>query len=142
MIRLILLGALLIQSAFAQNPAQPTPSGANGTFRVITVLTTTPTSICSLTASASVVLPSNCSSRIFYVCAGDVNASAGTGVWVSIVDGQSNSFWTTVAPLSTTAASNYNIPFGAYPFCRPFPSGVVVSASANSTITLSLSGYY
>ena len=134
---------LLLGQLFAQNPAQPKPSGANGTFRVVGyVLTSTPTNICSIAASASVVLPSSCTGRIFYVCSGDVNAASGTSVGITISDGQSNAFWAAVAPLSTTAASSYNIPFGAYPFCRPFPNGIVVSASSSSVITLSISGYY
>ena len=139
-----ILALFLAQSSTAQNPAQPTPVGANGTFRVIGyVLTTSPVNICTLTASASIVLPlANCSGRIFYVCSGDVNANAGTSATVTITDGQSNSFWTTINPLSSSNASSYNIPFGAYPFCRPFPSGIVVSASSNSTFTLSLTGYY
>jgi hypothetical protein len=141
--RLVLLIALLTQIVLAQNPAQPTPVGANGTFRVIGyVLTTTPTNICTLTASASIVLPATCTGRIFYVCSGDVNASAGTPATITIKDGQGNFFWNALTPLSSTAASSYNIPFGAYPFCRPFPSGIVVSASSNTVITLNLSGYY
>jgi hypothetical protein len=141
--RLFFLLILTVFGAIAQNPAQPTPNGANGTFRVIGyVLTTTPTNLCSLSASASVLLPPSCSGKILYVCAGDVNASSGTSVSVTLRDGQGNYYWNGIAPLSTAAASSFLIPFGVYPFCRPFPSGILASASSNSTITLSISGYY
>lgn len=141
--RLILLITLLSGCALAQNPAQPTPAGANGTFRVVGyVLTNTPTNICTLAASAGVVLPSSCNGRIFYVCSGDVNASVGTAATITIKDGVGNSFWNAVPALSGFNGSSFNIAFGAYPFCRPFPSGIVVSSSLGSVVTLSISGYY
>jgi len=131
-----LLAALSISAV-----AQTRPSGTNGTWRIAGyVLTTAQVSLCTLTASASIV-PPPCNA-ILYVCTSDVNASAGTAATVTIADALGNAFWTTVAPLSSSAASSYNIPVGTYPFCRPFPAGMLVSASAGSTITFAASGYY
>jgi len=146
---LIFLALTLVAYLCAQAPAQKPFSvpGTNGTWSVTGyVLTTSPVNVCSLTSSGSRQVAAPTCGETVFVCGGDVNAAAGTAATITITDALSGSFWTTVAPLSSTAASSYNIPFGSganAPIgCRPFPKGLVVNASANTTITFSAWGVY
>jgi hypothetical protein len=122
-----------------------TVPGTNGTWMVTGYsLTTTPTNLSTLSASGSIAPPPR--NQTVFLCGADVNASAGTTASVTIQDGIGNYFWNAIAPLSSGNPSSYNIPVGSgasAPIgCRPFPSGLVVSASSASTITFSAWGVY
>jgi len=111
------------------------------------VLTTTPVSVCSLVSSGSLTaLPPTCS-QIVWWCGGDLNAAAGTAATITLKDGNGGYYWNAIAPLSATAASSFNIQFSAEPGakyggCRPFPSGLLVSASIGGVVTFSGHGVY
>jgi hypothetical protein len=140
---LFAVALLAIGPLCAQSKVQP--EGNNGSWRITGyVLTTSPVTLSSLVSSGSLTSLPPVPGQTVWLCGGDVNAAAGTAATVTIKDGNSGVFWTAVAPLSTTAASSYSIPLGSgtgSSGCRPFPAGLLVSASAGSTITFAGWGY-
>jgi hypothetical protein len=145
-IKRILLSLILASSLYGQS-AQIQGSQS---WRITGyVLTTSPVSLSTLVTSGSLTALPPAASATVWLCGGDINASAGTAATVSIKDGNGAYYWNAIAPLSATVASNFNFPFGtvpangaAYGGCRPFPAGLLVSASAGSTITFSAWGVY
>lgn len=108
------------------------------------VLTTSPVNLSTLVSSGSLTAIPPASGQTIWLCGGDINAGAGTTATVTLKDGAGAFWWNGIAQLSSTAASMYNFPLGTVamngqPFagCRPFPGGMLVSASAGSTITFS-----
>jgi hypothetical protein len=134
--------ALLFAQAITPRPFRP--SGVNGTWAVMDyALTTSAVNLANLTASSTIAPPPP--NTTVFLCGGDINASAGTSATVTIQDGTGGYFWNGIVPLSTTQASSTNIPLGtggSPVACRPFPAGIVVSASSGSTFTFSGWGVY
>ena len=142
--RLFRLFALLALSIFLLQAQSNFRVTASSDWRITGyVLTTSPVSVATLVSSGSMTAVPPATGAIVWLCGADVNASAGTAATVTIKDGAGAYFWNAIAPLSSTAASSFNVPFGTASHvtpsaaCRPFPGGMLVSASAGSTITFS-----
>jgi len=133
---LVLAGFAIVPHIQAQNPNR----SQSGTWSINPVyLTTTTTNVCNLGGNHP---PCNVD---VWACQGDVNAAAGTAATITITDNQMTPvpFWQTVAPLSASNASSYKIwEAGSHEGCRYFPGGMLVKASANTTIYFAAGGFF
>ena len=141
-VKTIVVGAVLLLAA-AILTGQQEGLGARPIYWRISpqYLTTTPTDVCTMTGAVGCV-----SGKTLWACQGDVSATAGTAATITIRDGQGTPvpFWSTITALSASAPSSYKIWEASGPntgSCRPFPGGIFVSASANTTIYISIGGY-
>lgn len=140
--------ALLVLCPFLDAQANRLqPPGSNGAWMITGyVLTATPVNISSLVSSGSLTAAPPGAGQTIWMCGGDVNAASGTSVTITLRDGNGGYFWNGINPLNPSAASSFNFPFGGggagFTGCRPFPNGLLVSASSAATITFSGWGVY